>query len=225
MIKKFTVSKSLDKSFYQRPALKVASDLIGCVLVFNHPESGQVAGVIVETEAYTSGDEACHAWHLEKKRLINRDVMGRGHELFGRAGLTYVYLNYGMYWLLNVVTDEEGVPGAVLIRAVEPILNERVCWKNRPGVKSKFNLTNGPGKLTLAMGIEGSHHQLDITKGPIFIVPRPQEILEIASSSRIGISKATEHQWRFFLGGNPYVSPGKPSDRVARPNSTILTNT
>lgn len=205
----------IKKSFYERPALVVAKDLIGCRLSFEDPKHGPVGGIVVETEAYTTGDAACHAWHLEQKRKKNPQATGRGAELFGEPGLTYVYLNYGMYWLLNVVTDPLGVPGGVLIRAVEPTIGESIVWKNRPNISKREQLTNGPGKLTLGIGITGHHHQLDVTRGPIYFEKPLKKIssLEIATSSRIGITQATDLEWRFYLRGNSYVSPAKPSSR------------
>lgn len=205
--------KPLKKSFFERNTLTVARDLIGCNLIFDHPKFGYVVGMIVETEAYMSGDAACHAWHLEQKRKTNPKATGRGVELFGEPGFTYVYLNYGMYWLLNVVTDPVGVPGAVLIRAIEPKLNEDIFWRHRPKVSRREQLANGPGKLTVALGINGTHNQLDVTQGPIRFerssaVSRRQII---ATSTRIGISQARELEWRFFVADSPFVSPVRQS--------------
>lgn len=198
-------------SFYRRSAVAVAKDLIGCRLVVDHPRQGTVGGIIVETEAYTTGDPACHAWHLEIKRKKNPLATGKGHELFGPPGLTYVYLNYGMYWMLNVVTDPEGTPGAVLIRAVEPTIGEQIFWKNRPKIKHREELADGPGKLTRAMGIDDRHHQLDVTNGPLRFEKPDRRKLEITTSSRIGITQGVDLPWRFFVKDSPYVSPGKPS--------------
>lgn len=200
-------------SFYSRPALVVAKELIGCRLVVDHPRIGTIGGIVVETEAYTSGDPACHAWHLEQKRKTNPEATGKGVELFGPPGLTYIYLNYGMYWLLNVVTDPEGTPGAVLIRAVEPEIGEDIFWKNRPRIKNREQLANGPGKLTVAMGIDDRYHQLSVTDGPLRFEKPRQRRIQIATSSRIGITKGIDRPWRCFVKGSDYVSPGLPSDR------------
>ncbi len=205
--------RDIPKSFYGRPATVVARELIGCRLLVDHPSVGAVGGVVVETEAYASGDPACHAWHLEKKRNKDPMAIGKGHELFGPPGLTYIYLNYGMYWLLNVVTDPEGTPGGVLIRAVEPSLGENIFWENRPKIKKREDLANGPGKLTVAMGIDDRHHQMDVTTGPIrFEKPtRHKSDLEISTSSRVGISQGVDLPWRFFAKGSIYVSRGIPA--------------
>jgi DNA-3-methyladenine glycosylase len=131
--------------------------------------------------------------------------------LFGPPGFTYVYLNYGMYWLLNIITEPEGSPGAVLIRAIEPSLGEGVFWRNRPRVTKRENLANGPGKLTLAMGIDQRHHGISVTDGSLRLQrPRRRHVV-LECSTRIGITKGTDRPWRFFIKGSPFVSPGKPS--------------
>lgn len=205
--------RPLKKSFYERSPVIVARELIGSLLVFDHPQHGTLGGIVVETEAYGRGDAASHAWSLERKREKNPEATGRAIEFFGEPGLSYVYLNYGMYWMLNVVTEQVGVPGAVLIRAIEPTLGENIFWENRPKITKKEHLANGPGKLTLAMEIDSRYHQIDMTDGPIRFEKSNKDTAKIAigTSSRIGITKSVELPWRFFVKGSPFVSPGKPS--------------
>jgi DNA-3-methyladenine glycosylase len=198
-------------SFYERPAVVVAQELLGCRLIVEHPGQEAIGGLIVETEAYTTNDPACHAWHLEQKRKTNPNASGKGEELFGAPGFTYIYLNYGMYWLLNVVTDPIGTPGAVLIRAVEPCIGEEQFWKNRPKVKKREDLANGPGKLTLAMGIDQRYHQISLAEGPLRLQQPRHRRVEVATSGRIGISQGVDLPWRFFIKDSNFVSRAKPS--------------
>ncbi len=201
----------LPAGYFARPTLEVARDLVGARLVRELPDGKRLVGRIVETEGYTQNDPAFHGWHLydEEKGLLKKK--GRGIELFGPPGAAYVYLCYGVHWLLNVVTAPEGVGGAVLIRAVEPVEGIE-AMRARRSVKRDRDLTNGPGKLTLALGIDGALHGAMLTAPPLFFAaPEGEGDLAVATSSRIGITKGTERAWRFFAEGHLYVSPGTPS--------------
>lgn len=207
----------LPADFYARETCSVARDLIGMVLVHDHPAAGRISGYIVETEAYHHDDPACHAWHLFDRETGTVRLEGRGAGLFEAPGTAYVYLNYGMYWLLNVVTEREGVGAAVLIRGVEPREGLDFMRAQRPKARRPRDLTNGPGKLGMAFGLDDRHHGRPMTAPPLYIA-RPETVPSYAvdTSSRIGISRGVDLQWRYFVPGNPYVSPGTPSDRVKR---------
>jgi DNA-3-methyladenine glycosylase len=171
----------LPRAFYNRPAEVVAPALLGKLLVH-----GPAVARIVETEAYLGfRDRAAHAW---------RGPTPRTRVLFGAPGHAYVYLVYGMYECLNVVTEAPGSPGCVLLRAIEPL-----CGVKLPA--------NGPGKLTRAMRITRRHNGADLTRGALTIRrPRSEETFEIAVSPRIGIRHNVDWPLRFFIGGNPHVS-------------------
>jgi DNA-3-methyladenine glycosylase len=202
----------LDRTFFDRATLHVARDLIGCLLVHETP-AGRLSGRIVETEAYTRDDPAVHGW----KATFGEEGMvlpeGRAAGLFAPPGTAYVYLIYGAFWLLNVVTEPEGVPAAVLIRGVEPVEGLETMRAHRPGARRDRDLTSGPGKLTQAMGVGPEAHGSDLTRRPLYFArPDPFEPPVVATSSRIGITRAVDRPWRFFVPGNPFVSPGVPSD-------------
>lgn len=163
-----------------------------------------MAGIIVETEAYLTGDPASHAYCGRTERNA---------AMFGPPGHAYIYLSYGIHEMLNVVTGPESVGEAVLIRAIEPIYGIESMRANRGGLKSDIDLTNGPGKLTLAMKINRlEHNQQDVTRagGGLVIVPERTDCV-VETSTRIGITKGVEMPWRFFVKGNRYVSKGRPS--------------
>jgi DNA-3-methyladenine glycosylase len=174
----------LPRSFYARPTVEVARDLLGKVI-----RHGRAYARIVETEAYLGvGDAAAHS---------ARGPTPRTRVIFGPPGHAYVYLIYGMHYCLNIVAEPEGVAGCVLIRAVEPL-----GAIARPAVAS-----NGPGKLTRALGITLEHYGADLTRGPIALhEPPDQEPFEIGISPRIGISQAADLPLRFFIRGNRFVS-------------------
>jgi DNA-3-methyladenine glycosylase len=199
-------------SFFDRPTVQVARDLLGQHLVHNHPEAGRLIGRIVETEAYTEDDPACHASHLSKDPETGEiSGQGRGRDLFAAPGTAYVYLIYGMHWLLNVVTEPEGTAGAVLIRAVEPTSGIEFMRETR-GVQRDVDLTNGPGKLTDAFEVGENFHRSDLTQSPLYLAEgRSVAEHEVAQSSRIGISKGVERPWRWYVAENPFVSRASPS--------------
>ncbi len=202
----------LPASFFNRPTVSVARDLLGARLVHEAPTGTRLVGRIVETEAYTEDDPACHALHLSRDPETG-EVVGqrRGQDLFAAPGTAYVYLIYGVHWLLNVVTEPEGTAGAVLVRAVEPEEGLQDMRTER-GVDRRVDLTNGPGKLAEAFGIDGEFHQTRLTARPLFFADGDSvDDEQVARSSRIGISKGVERSWRWYVAANRFVSPASPS--------------
>ena len=197
----------LPRAFYDRPTLDVARDLVGKVLV--HRRQGVVtSGAIVEVEAYIGEDDpACHAAPGPTRR---------NEPLYGPPGRAYVYLNYGIHCLVNVVTEAEGSPAAVLIRALEPIDGIAVMRRRRArAVKGRrapietvatAELCRGPGNLTMAMGITLGENRLDLTGDRLFVEDRGRAGSPISWGTRIGIRVGTEHLWRAWMTGNPAVS-------------------
>jgi DNA-3-methyladenine glycosylase len=176
-------------------ASKVARRLLGCEL--EREIDGQVVRVrIVETEAYDQTDAASHSYNGRTPRTDS---------MFGPAGHLYVYFTYGMHYCCNVVVGEEGHGAAVLIRAVEPIIGENILHKRR-GRKKGVELTNGPAKLCQALGIDRSMNGHNLSLSPLRLIIKPELNQEIATTARIGISRAKEVPWRFFVKGNPFVS-------------------
>ncbi|MDX1547960.1 MAG: DNA-3-methyladenine glycosylase, partial [Rhodothermales bacterium] len=138
---------------------------------------------------------------------------GRGFDLFGRPGTAYVYLIYARYWLLNVVTEPEGVGGAVLIRAVEPLEGVRLMRERREAARRDRDLTNGPGKLTQAFDVDRRFHGHDLAAPPLFVAAG-EAPGAVGRSARIGLRFGTDLPYRFFVERHPSVSPGVPSDRA-----------
>lgn len=202
----------LSPDFFARPTLEVARDLLGALLVHETP-SGRLAGRLVETEAYTQDDPAFHGWGLVDPATGLLRPEGRAYDLFGAPGTAYVYLNYGVHWLLNVVTEPEGVGGAVLLRGVEPLEGLDVLRAHRPGIGRVRDLTNGPGKLARAFAVDGRMHGRRLTAPPLYLAAgRPVPAAALGTSTRIGLTRGADRPWRFFEVGNPFVSPGVPSD-------------
>ena len=201
------MTKPLPASFYARDTIHVAKELIGTFLVHELPNGVRCVGRVVETEAYKQDDPACHAYTTAK----TPNPLRRGAFLFGKPGLAYVYFNYGVHWMLNVVCEVEGTAGAVLFRAIQPLEGIEEM-KRRRGVESIIELANGPGKLTQAFGIDGGCHGVWLTKGSLHLLPRMEgDSPTIAATTRIGITKGVEHPWRFIEAGSSYISRGKPS--------------
>jgi DNA-3-methyladenine glycosylase len=189
----------LPRAFYNRPAMEVARALLGTVLVHGTTSGRITSGRIVETEAYLGlQDRAAHSW---------RGITPRTRVLFGEPGHAYVYLIYGMYECLNVVAEPKGSPGCVLIRALEPLEGIPLMRRRRPAARGIEDLANGPGKLTLALGITRRHNGADFTRGPLTIHPAEQpEEIQIGVSPRIGIQHCADWPLRFFIEGNRFVS-------------------
>jgi DNA-3-methyladenine glycosylase len=186
---------ALPREFYNRPAIEVARALLGTILVH-----GTTSGRIVETEAYLGPqDRAAHSW---------RGMTPRTRVLFGEPGHAYVYLIYGMYECLNVVAEPEGSPGCVLIRAIEPLDGIALMRRRRrPGARGIEDLANGPGKLTLALGIGRRHNGADFTRGPLIIHPSASaEKIDVGVSPRIGIRHCADWPLRFFIADSRFVS-------------------
>jgi len=204
----------LPRSFYARPTLDVARDLIGKVLVHDAP-AGLASGIILETEAYIGeSDPACHA----APGLTTRNA-----PLYGRPGIAYVYLNYGIHYLVNAVTEPEGSPAAVLIRALEPLEGEEVMRRRRargtakrPADFSRDELCRGPGNLSRALGISLRHNELDLTRSALRIEDRGLPSLRVAWTHRVGINVGMEHEWRCHAVEHPAVSMLKAGSRKRR---------
>ena len=184
----------LKRSFYDRPTVEVARDLLGKLLVH-----GPTSGLIVETEAYLGGDDlAAHS---------ARGLTERTKVIFGPPGHAYVYFIYGMYECLNLVVDAEGTPGCVLIRALEPIAGVEIMQRRRPAARKMEDLASGPGKLTLALGINRAQNGADVTAGSLTVRSLHElRKFEIGVSARIGITKCADWPLRFFVKGNRFVS-------------------
>ncbi|WP_460675148.1 DNA-3-methyladenine glycosylase [Larkinella ripae] len=195
----------LPVEFYQeQDTITLSQQLLGCELVHESPE-GITAGIIVETEAYLTGDPACHAY---------RRKTARNAAMFGPAGTLYVYLIYGFYYCLNVVAGPEGVGEAVLIRALEPTEGIDLMGERRnldPATKTGLRgLTSGPGKLVIAMGISRDHNFHSLTAptavSPVYIRPRVSDDVEMVTTTRIGITQGADLPYRFYVKGNQFVS-------------------
>jgi DNA-3-methyladenine glycosylase len=199
----------LDRAFYDRPTLDVARDLIGKVLVHRGPD-GATAGAIVEVEAYIGEDDpACHA---------APGPTARNAPLYGPPGFAYVYLNYGIHRLFNVVTEADGRPAAVLVRALLPlegieVMRQRRAGDRRPGSEiPDHELCRGPGSLARAMAITLAHNRADLcaTNDPgLCVEDRGIGYPDVQWSGRIGIRVGTERMWRCSVRGCPAVSGGK----------------
>jgi DNA-3-methyladenine glycosylase len=181
------------------------------LLVHDAPD-GRASGRIVETEAYFGpGDPASHA---------HRGPTPRSKIMFGKAGIAYVYFNYGMYHLLNVVTEEDGTAGAVLIRALAPLEGvdlmtaRRERWAERhrrrsPARSGHAWIADGPGKLTIAMGIDLSDNGRDLTRKPLYVSQGARvPDADVRVAPRVGVSAGDEYDLRFYVDGDPHVSGG-----------------
>jgi DNA-3-methyladenine glycosylase len=194
----------LPRSFYSQPTLRLARELLGTFLVHESAQ-GRCVGRIVETEAYLHDDPACHAY---------RGITPRTRVLFGPPGFSYVYFIYGMYWCFNVTASPKGIGEAVLIRALEPV-DGLALMKKRREIRGKalkdLELCNGPGKLTIAMGIGPELNGVDLEKKPLYLAaqdsfPLKKPDQEIEVTTRIGIRKAEHQPYRFSFKDNPFVS-------------------
>jgi DNA-3-methyladenine glycosylase len=200
---RFQSGRALSRSFYERETEVVARELLGTVLECDTGE-GRASGIIVETEAYLGEhDLACHA-------AAGRTA--RTEALYGPPGTSYVYFIYGMYWCFNAVTRAEGLPSAVLVRALEPLDGISLMHKRRPRIKSDVDLTNGPGKLCTALGITGAMSAQTLRRKPLVIregEPLSDDRVEV--TTRIGITKCADWPLRWIVKGNRFVSRGKLS--------------
>jgi DNA-3-methyladenine glycosylase len=184
----------LPRSFYRRPTVEVARDLLGKWIVHD-----ATAGKIVEVEAYLGeGDLAAHS---------AAGLTPRTRVIFGPPGHAYVYLSYGMHECLNIVAAPAGAVGCVLIRALEPAAGVDVMRGRRKAARSDRELASGPGKLTQALGITRAHYGVDMTRGDL-VVRRPPDprAIEIDVTPRIGITKDADLPLRFTIRGNEFIS-------------------
>ena len=204
------MKKKLTADFYQNHnTLTLSRMLLGCELVHDSPD-GRTAGIIVETEAYLWGDPACHAY---------RRKTARNAAMFGPAGTLYVYLIYGMYYCANIVSGDEGVGEAVLIRALQPTEGiELMQWRRQLHPKTLLpldrrkallekDLCSGPGKLVQAMGISlKEHNETPLTTGPVYVTSPVVTDFDVVTTTRIGITQGAELPYRFYIKGSSYVS-------------------
>jgi DNA-3-methyladenine glycosylase len=184
------LSPKLRRAFFDRPVLRVASDLIGATLLVNG-----VGGVIVEVEAYHHTDPAAHSYG---------GPTPRNAVMFGPPGYAYVYRSYGIHWCLNFVCEEEGSASAVLIRALEPTAS-LAAMRRRRGLSEPRALCSGPGKLCEALGVTNKHNALALDRPPFELHARERKP-EIAVGERIGITRAMAKPWRFGLKGSKFLS-------------------
>ncbi|MBS1702775.1 MAG: DNA-3-methyladenine glycosylase [Armatimonadetes bacterium] len=147
-----------------------ARALLGCILV-----RGDMAAQIVETEAYTWDDPGCHAYRKERMKNM---------AMYGRAGTAYIYFTYGNHWMLNVVADQDDVPGAVLIRAAKPLSGLETFYSNRPNISVEKDLLSGPGKLAKAFGIDNQYNSIDLLSPASEV-----RILQAQSKPIVGVSR------------------------------------
>lgn len=220
----------IKRSFFQRDPLTCARELIGCELVWK-----RCAGIVVETEAYSAkDDEACHTF----ARPSAREFVARH-----RAGAAYVYFNYGMHWLLNVLVKGGGEEGFVLIRALEPTrglcamqrrrsLNRKseagrseTSWQTKTKnqlIENPKSLCSGPGKLACALGVDGGDHGRDLCAAKTIGFRASAHPPEVVAGARIGISKAAHLPWRFLLKESPFVSGHARQAGASSPASASL---
>ena len=192
----------LPRDFYERDVLTVSKGLLGKILV-HYTLEGVTSGRIVETEAYRGPEDL--AAHSSGGRRTRRNEM-----MYGEKGHAYIYFIYGLYWCFNVTAGEiPGKPEAVLVRALEPLEGKNIMAKRR-GTQNAVNLSNGPAKLCMAMGLSKTQNKADLTSTPLFIndaAPIPEE--SIMSATRIGVDYAgkwKDEPWRFYIKDNPFAS-------------------
>jgi DNA-3-methyladenine glycosylase len=182
------------RSFFYRPVLQVAPELVGATLLVEG-----VGGVIVEVEAYHHTDPAAHSY---------RGPTERNAVMFGPPGVAYVYRSYGIHWCLNFVCEQEGSASAVLIRALQPT-EGLAAMRRRRGVADERALCSGPGKLCEALGVTHRHNGLPLDKAPFELRARDGKV-DVVSGVRIGITKAMEKPWRYGLKGSRFLSKPFP---------------
>jgi DNA-3-methyladenine glycosylase len=198
-------------SFFQRDPLVCARELIGTELVW-----GKCSGIIVETEAYLSlKDEACHTFTRPSTRaFVERNP----------PGAVYIYMNYGVHWMLNLLVKGGERTGLILIRALEP-RRGLTMMKARRGVEEVRRLCSGPGKLAQALDITKRHHEMSICTDPRHsLLPLAGPDIQVVTDPRIGISRSKDLPWRFTLAGSPFVSvPVRPALTRRRSALTLTT--
>jgi DNA-3-methyladenine glycosylase len=194
----------LPSSFFQRDPLVCARELVGTELVW-----GQCSGIVVETEAYlTLNDEACHTFTRPSTRaFVERNA----------AGTVYIYMNYGVHWMLNVLVKGAARSGLILIRALDPRRGLGLM-RVRRGVEDIHRLCSGPGKLAQALDITKRHHEMNLCADPRYCFVRDEgRNLSVVADPRIGISRARDFPWRFTLADSPFVSVPARSPNARKP--------
>lgn len=192
----------LSRRFYARSTLEVAAALLGRTFVHESPE-GITSGRIVEVEAYCGpADPGSHAF---RGQTLRNSVM------FGPPGHLYVYFTYGMHFCCNIVCESDGLPGALLLRAVEPVEGVELMIERR-GVQRLRDVARGPARLCQAFGIDRRHNGIDLISGEIWLEPKRRLKGEVLTSRRIGLAGGLDQPWRFYEDG-PWVSS------LARPKS------
>ncbi len=204
-----TTFTPLPHDFYLQPTLAAGRALLGKTLVRRLDDGSLATGRIVETEAYTTNDPACHAF---------RGMTARNKTMFGPPGRCYIHLNYGLHYCINAVTAPEGVAEAVLIRALEPLLGAADMHRRRfPGeaevseeiARRDTRLTSGPGRLSQALAVGKTFDGTDLTDaaGPLFFADGPAvDEADVVTTTRIGITKGADLLWRFYVRSSPFVS-------------------
>lgn len=199
------MSKIISRDLLRKSAVIVAEKLLGSYV--HKIENGlALVGRIVETEAYTFDDAACHA---------SRGMTKRNKEMFSDAGISYVYFTYGMHHCFNVVTNREGFGEAVLIRALEPVEGITTMYDRRVKANKESDLLSGPGKICQAFALTTQDSGIDmLTSDSFYLVgANLKKTDRVVTSSRIGITQNVDVLWRFFFDQNPFVSKGKPSGK------------
>jgi DNA-3-methyladenine glycosylase len=193
--------KRLTRKFYQGDTIEVARQLIGTVLVHQPRNGPRLSGRIVETEAYLGAeDPAAHSYGARRT--------ARTEPMFGKPGTSYIYFIYGNHFCFNVVTAQEGVPDAVLVRALEPLEGIELMKKQR-GLSDKIELANGPGKLCSALALNRAHNALDLCRDENLWIEQGTPAQEILEGPRVGIGFEDDHiHWplRFGLKNSPFLS-------------------
>jgi DNA-3-methyladenine glycosylase len=197
------MTATLPRSFYEQPTVDVARALLGTIVCRTLPSGQRLSGIVVETEAYLTGDPASHAY---------RGKTPRNAVMFGPAGHAYIYISYGIHAMLNFVTAGKGIAEAVLIRALEPVDGLETMRALRKGIEGRYSLTSGPGKIGQALALTvKADNGLNLTDphSALHVLPRPGTTsvpIEIVTTPRIGISAGIDEPWRFYVKGNRHVS-------------------
>jgi DNA-3-methyladenine glycosylase len=197
------LGRRLPRSFFARPSIEVAPELLGRVLVRTLADGTVLAARLVEVEAYEQGDPASHSYRGRPT--------ARTQVMFGPPGRLYVYFTYGQHFCSNVVTGPNGVGSAVLLRAAEPVEGLAVMAANR-GADDIRRLCSGPARLTQAFGIARAENGTDLARDPSLSLRSglPTSPRAIARSTRVGVNVGGERPWRFFERDSAFVSPGRP---------------
>ncbi len=196
--------QTLPRAFYEQPTLAVAPQLLGQMLVRCLPDGQTLAGRIVETEAYPLGDPALYAYQSPTPRT---------RPMFGPAGHVYLYATYRIHLMLNIVCGQAGVAESVLIRALEPADGVDAMRAGRSGAADTRQLTNGPGKLTAALGLTvADFNEVDVTDphSPLRIVAHESAPFDTVTTTRIGLTRGADLPYRFTITGSKYVSRPAP---------------